>query len=236
MRKHPLIALSAFAAFGTSAIAGIATGPSHAAATSTAKSHSRAATRSGVRLLASRTRLEPLNNSTRHGHHPHLTDLIAMHDVHLSSRTRAHLDPHTGLPPRHHVTKAHKAAHHSTPATHVVHHTVADAEHTTTAPTTTAPPPVVTPAPAVAPAPPTAPSGGVWYQLRMCESGDNYAENTGNGYYGAYQFSLQTWYGLGFSGLPSAASPSVQDRAAAELQARSGWGQWPQCALQLGLI
>ena len=32
-------------------------------------------------------------------------------------------------------------------------------------------------------------AGGVWLQLRECESGDNYAENTGNGFYGAYQFS-----------------------------------------------
>jgi hypothetical protein len=70
----------------------------------------------------------------------------------------------------------------------------------------------------------------------MCESGNTYGEDTGNGYYGAYQFSLSTWYGLGFSGLPSQASPATQDRAAAELQARSGWGQWPQCAAQLGLI
>jgi len=69
----------------------------------------------------------------------------------------------------------------------------------------------------------------------MCEASGNYAENSGNGYYGAYQFSLSTWYGLGFTGLPSAAAPPVQDRAAAELQARSGWGQWPSCAAQLGL-
>jgi len=69
----------------------------------------------------------------------------------------------------------------------------------------------------------------------MCESGGNYAEDTGNGYYGAYQFSLSTWYGLGFTGLPSAASPAVQDRAAQELQASAGWGQWPACSTQLGL-
>jgi hypothetical protein len=69
----------------------------------------------------------------------------------------------------------------------------------------------------------------------MCESGGNYAENTGNGYYGAYQFSLSTWYGLGFTGLPSDASPATQDAAAAELQAEAGWGQWPSCSAQLGL-
>ena len=57
-----------------------------------------------------------------------------------------------------------------------------------------------------------------------------------NGYYGAYQFSLATWRGVGFSGLPSNAPPAVQDQAAQKLQARSGWGQWPACSRRLGLI
>ena len=76
----------------------------------------------------------------------------------------------------------------------------------------------------------------MWAALRHCESGGNYADNTGNGYYGAYQFSLGTWHGLGFSGLPSNAPPAVQDQAAQELQARSGWGQWPACSRRLRLI
>lgn len=79
------------------------------------------------------------------------------------------------------------------------------------------------------------PAGGVWYQLRMCESSNDYAINTGNGYYGAYQFAESTWLGLGFTGLPSNASPETQDEAAAMLQARSGWGQWPACSAMLGL-
>jgi hypothetical protein len=79
------------------------------------------------------------------------------------------------------------------------------------------------------------PSGGVWAELRQCESGGDYAIDTGNGYYGAYQFSLQTWHGLGYPGLPSDAPPAVQDQAASRLQARSGWGQWPACSRRLGL-
>jgi hypothetical protein len=78
-------------------------------------------------------------------------------------------------------------------------------------------------------------TAGVWAALRRCESGGDYAENTGNGYYGAYQFSLATWRGLGLGGLPSQASPAVQDRAAERLQARSGWGQWPVCSRRLRL-
>lgn len=75
----------------------------------------------------------------------------------------------------------------------------------------------------------------MWLELRQCESDDNYADDTGNGYYGAYQFSVSTWQNLGFSGLPSNAPPAQQDQAAQELQARRGWSQWPSCAQRLGL-
>ncbi len=73
-------------------------------------------------------------------------------------------------------------------------------------------------------------------KIRDCESGGNYSDNTGNGYYGAYQFSESTWLGLGFSGYPNTSPPSIQDQAAALLARRSGWGQWPTCALLAGLI
>jgi hypothetical protein len=78
-------------------------------------------------------------------------------------------------------------------------------------------------------------AGGVWLQLRQCESGDDYQANTGNGFFGAYQFSQQTWTDLGFSGRPDLAPPATQDAAAQKLQAQSGWGQWPACSAALGL-
>lgn len=90
------------------------------------------------------------------------------------------------------------------------------------------------PTPATAPVT-VAPAAGVWAELRQCESGGDYAIDTGNGYYGAYQFSAATWHGLGYPGLPNQAPPAVQDQAAARLQARSGWGQWPECSQKLGL-
>jgi Transglycosylase-like domain len=83
------------------------------------------------------------------------------------------------------------------------------------------------------PSPP--PAGGVWASLRQCESSGNYAENTGNGYYGAYQFSQATWTNLGYPGRPDLEPPAMQDQAAQKLQAASGWGQWPTCAAALGL-
>lgn len=49
--------------------------------------------------------------------------------------------------------------------------------------------------------------------LRRCESGGNYQDNTGNGFYGAYQFMASTWQRIGYSGLPNQAAPAVQDQA-----------------------
>ena len=72
-------------------------------------------------------------------------------------------------------------------------------------------------------------------RLRVCESGGNYAINTGNGFYGAYQFDAGTWRGLGYSGLAHQASPAAQDEAAATLQSQRGWGPWPACSAKLGL-
>jgi hypothetical protein len=79
-------------------------------------------------------------------------------------------------------------------------------------------------------------SPDTWAQLRMCESSGRYAVNTGNGYYGAYQFDLRTWHGLGYSGLPSDAPPAVQDEAAQKLYQQRGWQPWPACSVKLGLV
>jgi len=75
----------------------------------------------------------------------------------------------------------------------------------------------------------------VWTRLRNCESGGRYNTNSGNGFYGAYQFHPRTWRGLGYPGLPHEAPPEVQDEAARRLQARSGWGQWPACSRRIGV-
>ncbi len=56
-------------------------------------------------------------------------------------------------------------------------------------------------------------------KLRLCEAGGNYQTNTGNGYYGAYQFSQATWDRVARKrlGIPYAradlAPPEVQDQA-----------------------
>lgn len=78
-------------------------------------------------------------------------------------------------------------------------------------------------------------SGDVWAALAQCESGGNPSTNTGNGFYGMYQFSLPTWNAVGGTGLPSDASAAEQTTRAQILQAQAGWGQWPACSASLGL-
>jgi uncharacterized protein YabE (DUF348 family) len=76
------------------------------------------------------------------------------------------------------------------------------------------------------------------YTLRECESGGNYQDDTGNGYYGAYQFSEGTWERLGYSGLPSNAPPSTQDQAIILNTVRSSGGlasQNPGCYESTGI-
>ncbi len=120
----------------------------------------------------------------------------------------------------------------TTTVTPVTTTTVAPVTTTTAAPPTTLAPAVTT-ATASAAEPP--PAGGVWLELRECESGDNYQTDTGNGFYGAYQFAGSTWSGLGLSGLASQAPYWEQDEAAQRLQAQYGWSPWPACSAALGL-
>ena len=70
-------------------------------------------------------------------------------------------------------------------------------------------------------------------RLRSCEGG--YTSNTGNGYYGAYQFDRQTWGGYGGFAVASDAPPSVQDEKAWLTYQRRGWQPWPSCSSRMGL-
>lgn len=70
------------------------------------------------------------------------------------------------------------------------------------------------------------PSAAQWSQLRQCESSGTYSINTGNGYYGAYQFNLATWRSVGGSGRPDQATPAEQDFRALYLYRMRGWQPW----------
>lgn len=81
------------------------------------------------------------------------------------------------------------------------------------------------------PAPPTP---AAFAALAQCESSGNFADNTGNGYYGGYQFAESTWLSLGMTGYPYQFPASVQTAAARKLQAEDGWAPWPACSAMLG--
>lgn len=87
---------------------------------------------------------------------------------------------------------------------------------------------------AVMTAAPASASGDPFAAIRQCESGGNYSTNTGNGFYGAYQFTQQTWSSLGYPGRPDQASPAMQDQAARQLAATSGYQNWPVCGAGFG--
>ncbi|WP_276319668.1 resuscitation-promoting factor [Nocardioides iriomotensis] len=76
----------------------------------------------------------------------------------------------------------------------------------------------------------------VWDRLAQCESGGNWAINTGNGYYGGLQFNLGTWRSYGGPGYPHTASRETQIAIATKVRdASGGYGAWPGCAASLGL-
>ena len=91
------------------------------------------------------------------------------------------------------------------------------------------------PAPKPAPAPAPAASnysGGssVWDRIAACESGGNWAANTGNGYYGGLQFNLGTWAAYGGTGRPDQQSKAAQIAVAERVaSAAGGYGAWPVC-------
>jgi hypothetical protein len=72
--------------------------------------------------------------------------------------------------------------------------------------------------------------------IKMCESSGNYSINTGNGYYGAWQFDYPSWHWNGggqFAEFPHQATKEQQDYVAWTYYQRSGWRPW-ECALKIG--
>ena len=68
-----------------------------------------------------------------------------------------------------------------------------------------------------------------WDAIAACESGGNWATNTGNGYAGGLQFTQSTWNANGGYGSPSGASRSEQIRVAENVLRTQGIGAWPVC-------
>lgn len=78
----------------------------------------------------------------------------------------------------------------------------------------------------------SAASDGEWDQVARCESGGDWAINTGNGYQGGLQFTPGTWSANGGGQYRPAAYLATREQqiaVAERVLARQGRGAWPVC-------
>lgn len=77
-----------------------------------------------------------------------------------------------------------------------------------------------------------------WDRLAKCESGGNWAINSGNGFYGGLQFSSGTWRAFGgtkYAATANRATREEQIAVAAKVAKAQGWGAWPTCSRKANL-
>ncbi len=79
-------------------------------------------------------------------------------------------------------------------------------------------------------------SDAMLLKLRLCEAGGIYNRNTGNGYYGAYQYSISTWNNYAGYARADLAPAHVQDEKVRIDVARRGFSPWPSCARRIGAM
>lgn len=75
-----------------------------------------------------------------------------------------------------------------------------------------------------------------WDRVAACESGGNWAINTGNGYHGGLQFAPGTWAGHGgtkYAPTADQATKAQQIEIAERVLAGQGKGAWPTCGTGL---
>ena len=76
-----------------------------------------------------------------------------------------------------------------------------------------------------------------WEELAQCESGGDWAIDSGNGFSGGLQFADGTWAGHGgteFAPKASKATKEQQIWVANEVLKEQGWKAWPACTQRLG--
>jgi uncharacterized protein YabE (DUF348 family) len=84
--------------------------------------------------------------------------------------------------------------------------------------------------------PPASTSGLNWDAVAACESGGNWAINTGNGFYGGLQFDSGTWLSNGggaYAPRADLASRAQQIAVATNLYNARGASPWPVCGQRL---
>lgn len=79
---------------------------------------------------------------------------------------------------------------------------------------------------------------GVWDRIAQCESGGNWHDNTGNGYFGGLQMDMEFWHtydGTKFASRPDLATREEQIIVATRARdgykhyPARGYGPWPVC-------
>ncbi|MBV2156068.1 transglycosylase family protein [Kitasatospora sp. SUK 42] len=81
-------------------------------------------------------------------------------------------------------------------------------------------------------------SVSTWDAVAQCESGGNWAINTGNGFYGGLQFTSSTWAAFGgtaYAAQANQATKAQQIAVAEKVLASQGPGAWPVCSVKAGL-
>ncbi|MFJ9610708.1 transglycosylase family protein [Kitasatospora sp. NPDC101176] len=84
----------------------------------------------------------------------------------------------------------------------------------------------------------SAASVSTWDAVAQCESGGNWAINTGNGFYGGLQFTSSTWAAFGgtaYASQANLATKAQQISVAEKVLASQGPGAWPVCSVKAGL-
>jgi murein DD-endopeptidase MepM/ murein hydrolase activator NlpD len=79
---------------------------------------------------------------------------------------------------------------------------------------------------------------GTWNKVAACESGNDWAVNTGNGYYGGLQFSQSTWEAYGGRAYAPRADQATREQqiaVAEKVLEGQGPGAWPVCSVRAGL-
>jgi resuscitation-promoting factor RpfA len=84
----------------------------------------------------------------------------------------------------------------------------------------------------------SAASVSTWDKVAQCESGGDWAINTGNGFYGGLQFSQSTWAAYGgsaYADRADLATKGQQISIAEKVLDAQGAGAWPVCSVTAGL-
>ena len=87
----------------------------------------------------------------------------------------------------------------------------------------------------------SSPWTAAWYRGAICvhEHEGAWNSNTGNGYYGGFQYLTSTWINSGggqYASRADLATPHEQLLVTWHVTRSSGWGQWPNTARMCGLL